>query len=413
MIRTGAFNWTQPLISSLIPNSKRKLVACYSVIILGIGFFHPSDLKAGPLDEWRVADSASTTNSLGHVIYANGMFVTVGTHGTILTSGDGITWANQISGTDGDLSRIAFGGNHFVALGSIGGKGLMLNSSDAVHWTTNPLQNFKGVTGISYANGQFIFISIDGSTQRSPNGIDWIMQRAPLPFTAPPPLLALTPVSGGFLMMTAGSELFTSTDGTIWADFSNVGPFMYLQLSGIIQEKNQFVAVGPFGVITTSPDGTNWTRRARQFEGNISKIASGNGFFVAIGNATTGGNPTPVIASADGITWTGHNPASVTQLNGVAFGNNRFIVTGRSGAILYSGVISDDQAILGPVSVRSDGVAQVTFRGRAGLTYSVQSSSDLAQWVNETNVMLTAQSHLFLDANSKKLPQRFYRVIVP
>jgi len=42
------------------------------------------------------------------VTYGNGLFVTVGDSGTILTSTDGTTWTERTSGTSSDLYGITY-----------------------------------------------------------------------------------------------------------------------------------------------------------------------------------------------------------------------------------------------------------------------------------------------------------------
>jgi hypothetical protein len=41
--------------------------------------------------------------------------------------------------------------------------------------------------------------------------------------------------------------------------------------------------VGWNGTILTSPDGVNWTRRTSGTSNNLSRVAYGNGTFVAVG----------------------------------------------------------------------------------------------------------------------------------
>jgi hypothetical protein len=209
--------------------------------------------------------------------------------------------------------------------------------------------------------------------------------------------------------MTYGSELYTSIEGTNWIDFSNVGPFMFGQLSDITYGDGQFVAVGPSGVIETSADGTNWTGRATEFQGNIANIEQGGGFFVAVGSATIGADPTPIVTSSDGIIWTGRAIANVTSLTGIAFGNNRFVATGANGVILYSGLISAMQPILSSISLNPSSLVQMIVKGREGVNYSVEFSSDLTHWTTITNFSMTAKTQLIIDQSPTNFSRGYYR----
>ena len=54
---------------------------------------------------------------LNDVIWDGAVFIAVGSGGTVLTSSDGIAWASIESGTDEDLSKIAFYGSDIYAVG--------------------------------------------------------------------------------------------------------------------------------------------------------------------------------------------------------------------------------------------------------------------------------------------------------
>jgi hypothetical protein len=62
--------------------------------------------------------SGTTSTPLKEIIYANYLFVTVGSNGTILTSPDGITWTEQTSGIINILMNITHANDIFVAVGS-------------------------------------------------------------------------------------------------------------------------------------------------------------------------------------------------------------------------------------------------------------------------------------------------------
>jgi hypothetical protein len=51
------------------------------------------------------------------ITYGNGLFVAVGSEGTILISPDGRSWTKQNSGTTKHLHAVAYGNGLFVAVG--------------------------------------------------------------------------------------------------------------------------------------------------------------------------------------------------------------------------------------------------------------------------------------------------------
>ena len=72
--------------------------------------------------------------SLRSVAYGNGMFVSVGDAGVILTSQNGEDWTQQSSGSGVDLKALIFGGGRFVVVGA---KGTILTSTDTVVWNSS------------------------------------------------------------------------------------------------------------------------------------------------------------------------------------------------------------------------------------------------------------------------------------
>ena len=72
------------------------------------------------------------TNYLYGVTYGNGLFVTVGQSGTILTSPDGTSWTERTSGTSNKLYGVTYGNGLFV---TVGYSGTILTSPDGNSWT--------------------------------------------------------------------------------------------------------------------------------------------------------------------------------------------------------------------------------------------------------------------------------------
>ena len=87
-------------------------------------------------------------------------------------------------------------------------------------------------------------------------------------------------------------------------------------LNAITYGNGLFVAVGNYGTILTSPDGTTWTKRDSGTTFNLYSIAyNGNNLFVAVGESGK------AVTSPDGITWTVvANPGLCGNVYGVAYG---------------------------------------------------------------------------------------------
>jgi hypothetical protein len=91
-----------------------------------------------------------------------------------------------------------------------------------------------------------------------------------------------------------------------------------------------FLAVGEFGAIYTSDDGTDWTWRASGTSLFLYDAAYGDGTFVAVGGSGT------VLTSSDGIAWISQNPGISGLLSGITYGRDYFVAVGDQGLILTS-----------------------------------------------------------------------------
>ena len=92
----------------------------YIFIILSVFIFSITIISCGGSDD---NVTVSTTN---------GLFVTVGNVGSILTSSDGISWTERTSGTTKNLYGVTYGGGLLVAVGD---NGTILTSSSGTSWT--------------------------------------------------------------------------------------------------------------------------------------------------------------------------------------------------------------------------------------------------------------------------------------
>ena len=77
-----------------------------------------------------------------------GLFVSVGYSGTILTSPDGTSWTSRTSGTPDDLRGVTYGNGLFV---TVGGSGILLTSPDGLYWTERTSGTSRNLQGVTYS----------------------------------------------------------------------------------------------------------------------------------------------------------------------------------------------------------------------------------------------------------------------
>jgi len=93
-------------------------------------------------------------------------------------------------------------------------------------------------------------------------------------------------------------------------------------LFGVTYGNGLFVAVGDVGILITSPDGVNWTRRDPAGTANtLFGVTYGNGIFVVVGGGGI------ILISSDGVSW--------REANGDAIGRIQHAKTYRSPKAVY------------------------------------------------------------------------------
>ncbi|MFO0754486.1 MAG: carboxypeptidase regulatory-like domain-containing protein, partial [Thermodesulfovibrionales bacterium] len=113
----------------------------YTIVPSGEGYIFNPVSRSVQVDGDNVFDlnftvnwtprSSGTTNDLNSVAVSGTTYLIVGASGTILTSGDTVTWNTQTSGVSANLNGTIYGST-FVTVGS---GGTILTSSDAATWT--------------------------------------------------------------------------------------------------------------------------------------------------------------------------------------------------------------------------------------------------------------------------------------
>jgi hypothetical protein len=230
------------------------------------------------------------------------------------------------------------------------------SGASAVYETTNILQTFYGIASqrgqMYYASSSDISICIAVGS----NGT--IIQNT------------YQLIFGGGITASTWTQKASNTLSDLYAVASNA-PY-----NGTSSGSLQWVAVGQYGTIVTSPDGDTWTVRTSGTAQNLNGVTYGNGYWVAVGDNST------IVYSTDGINW------SVTQgpigndgvyrnLESVAYGyvGQSFNAVGQSiimratnpntWSTTYDGGVSLNSTLTRLLTVGADGsnIANVTVPG--------------------------------------------------
>jgi hypothetical protein len=93
-------------------------------------------------------------------------------------------------------------------------------------------------------------------------------------------------------------------------------------LKGVTYGNGLFVAVGAYGTILISSDGSTWTVTIPNTTNNLNTVAYGNGFFIAVGENGA------ILTSSDGRVWRLKDSGTTQYLNGITYGDGTFVVVG-------------------------------------------------------------------------------------
>ncbi len=131
---------------------------------------------------------------------------------------------------------------------------------------------------------------------------------------------------GGF------GAIATSTDGTTW---TRVRPdrFDRKRLFDVVAKDGVFVAVGENGQILRSDDeGGSWELSSSATTEHLFSVAAGGTWFAAVGANGA------LVVSHDGITWTALDiGANGSDLTAIGYGDGRFLIASASGRAYLSG----------------------------------------------------------------------------
>lgn len=304
---------------------------------------------------WQRQNAGISTWLTG-VAYGAGTFVAVGDAGFIATSADGSSWTPRASGTTSDLNRVAYlGGLRFLAVGQ---GGLSLISSNAGQtWFLDRC----GATNHLYSAAALATARlVCGRTEVWLNETGLWSNQLARP-DGPPAWTYYTSLGQGSVWTLAGQ-----TGLMVEGYKTNLAPVLWQMpfdsprhwLWDLVRVDDLYVAVGDRATVMTSGDGVNWSLELVP-EAVTNSIFLGVGgstnLLVAVGDAGTiiispsletnlppsggtGSGPagTNRPSSSLGVIWFALPRLGTNDLQGVAYGQGLYVVTGAKGSVFTS-----------------------------------------------------------------------------
>ena len=292
---------------------------------------------------------------LNDVVWDGDIFVAVGGDGVILTSGDGINWAEKESFTNVELNAVAAHGSDIVAVGH--GATVLLSADNGETWSIKHSGNRVRLAAVVINSSQVIVGGMDLNT-----GDAFIMRSADRGGTwkivesLPQPDHFVTDLVYGNGLFVAATDVFSwesdarvliSLDGINWHSIALRDDVAALHV--LLHDGNQFIAAGYADAVFASADGYNWSeletpvRQVSYLGGawNGSKLVLAGGITWWYWWLGTPDFERPVgLSSTDGgTTWDIFNIDGFYQSRGMAWGNGRFVSVGQSAPFSGEGAI--------------------------------------------------------------------------
>lgn len=210
--------------------------------------------------------SARGLPEMSKVAWNGSLFVAVGINGTIRTSPDGVTWTNRTSPTSRWLRSVTWTGSRWVSVGAVADS--VFHSNDGIAWSAQQAEHVYYVKDMIWTGSRFLEVGEVGILLTSPDGLAWTYVEGGNPHIQDASSIAKSP--NRILTVGMGGLTALSTDGDSWTA-GTVGTDDWLMSAA--WTGHHWLVTGYSGTIYT-PDGSAWTGRPLEFNGQISSSAS-------------------------------------------------------------------------------------------------------------------------------------------
>lgn len=300
----------------------------------------------------------SVRSWLFDVTYASNLFVAVGDHATVMTSGNGVRWNLELvppSVTNSIFLGVGGTTNLLVAVGNQGSviispnqvtnvsgtnsMGQLTNvtiSTLGVLWYSVPRPTTNDLQGVAALGNLYVITGDKGNVFTSTNGTNWVPRTTPTNKM----LSCVTAFPGGLVATGDEGTIITSSDGISWTLRSS-GTTNWLYRVRYLG--GQLVTVGENGTILTSSDGLSWTRQTNNNTKWLHDVTWIDGTWFAVGKQGT------LLSSSNAVDWVDLGTITLKSLYGAATDSQKLITLGVEGIILRSPVVPD----LTPVEILS------------------------------------------------------------
>jgi autotransporter-associated beta strand protein len=278
--------------------------------------------------QWVLRNPLPTNETLNDVAWSGSIAVAVGTHGTLMTSPDGITWTRRTLPVVTNLNAVTWTGEEWVVVGD---NGLVMTSVNTLNWELRSLNTGADIYDVVWTHvSKLIAVGENGSLYVSIP--DYATDRTKLAWTlmntgtAETLRAVASNAASGFLAVGDNGTMVTSANALAWTSFTQGSSHFY----GAAAKADLFVAAGVGGVTYTSADLLNWTLGSIGVINDTRDLHWTGSQFVA---SASGG---VIRLSSDGSTWTSGNSVITRRLESTILAGSTWLSVGDSGSIQTS-----------------------------------------------------------------------------
>ena len=311
----------------------------------------------------------------------------------------------QAALTGVEFSDVIWTGTRFVAVGSVGGRGVFLDSGDGVTWHRQPGRgSLGGPTLLATGSGGVVAVGLVGTrpaSWSSPDGLVWTLHEDAFHADGGPAQGDVTDVvarGNGWLAVGLHvpdcssacapdrAVVWTSSDGSVWTAEKDQATFHDGWMNAVTRIEGGFVAVGEASsaAVWTSADGHVWNRVP---DISVSKGPGGSEYGTAATGVARRGDITVMVGwtaladdTMEGIAWwSSGGPLNEAFGPGAQDGEPRVVAT--PDGFLATGWSTD---CLGAIWRATDGdvwQCDATDPGFAGFEPVAAAASDTAEVV--------------------------------
>jgi hypothetical protein len=317
-------------------------------------------------------------------------YVTVGFHGTVMTSVDGIDWSLELVpasvtnttfyGVGGNTNLLlACGDNGKVILSPNTFTNLVLTNTDGtlttnesstlgILWHDIPPPTTNTLQGIATFGSQFVLTGDFGTVLTSAEGTNWTKRTTPTANF----LTGATEFPGGLVAVGRGGTLITSSDGVTWTN-RNTSTTNWLYRVRYLG--GRLIVVGQNGTILTSVDGISWAKQITPTTRWLNDVTRLDDTYYIVGVQGT------MLASTNATNWSYIGAITEKSLYGVACYNGQLVAAGVEGSIIRSQVIPDLTPIQFLQFSRQRDQNFYLLSGKPDQRFTLDRSSSLTDWI--------------------------------